>query len=162
MSRDVTPAVLSSMLVRESSEGYIMLVTIDHSDIADGPIRLSSNATDMVSRGNTYLACPFKITLPSDSATQISSVQFSVQNVDRRIVLAVRSVTPGSEKPSLTLEIVTMDRKNTVEAGPFNFNINGSDWDKNEVTADISYEDFLNQRYPVGDMGPSKYQNLHR
>ena len=56
----------SSMFSEETSDGLLVLLTIDHAGIT-APIRLVNNNVDIKSRGEDFLAFPFEIILPEIS-----------------------------------------------------------------------------------------------
>jgi hypothetical protein len=150
-------AAKRAVFAPESGEAFIILLTIEHPDIADGPIRLARNMVDIVSGGNTYLACPFEVDLPDQREDQLSRVTLRVDNVDRRIVLAVRQIaTP----PTVTLEVVLGSSPNTVEAGPFVFTLREVDYNALVVEGQLMFEDVLNERYPAHTFSPTFFPGL--
>lgn len=155
MSRNISTPVLSSMMAQESDQGYVILLKIDHTDISPA-IYLSSTDENFTSNGQLYLGCPFKIDMPGTN----DRVTMTVDNVDRNIVLGVRSVTPGTTPPSVDMSIVTLDTPNTVEAGPFNLSLKDARWNKLVVTGRLAYEDIQNEPYPYRRFTPSDYSGL--
>ncbi len=64
-------------------------LTISHPRLSV-PIRVTDNDVDLVSGGDTYLACPFFLELPSDEEDRPPRARLRIDNVDRNQVRAVR------------------------------------------------------------------------
>ena len=144
MSRVISAPVLSSMLAQESAEGYVILLTFTHATLMD-PIRVASAQSDFRSNNETYLACPFQVDGPPDTADAPPQVQLSIQNVDRRIVQALRSIPPGDGQLGVTMAVVTTSLPDTVEYGPFNFTMKSATYSRLVVTGELSFENILSE-----------------
>ena len=70
---------------------------------------------DIVSRGNTFTAYPFDLSLPAEDPDQISTVQLSIDNVDHSFVQSLRQI---SSPVTATIEVVFASSPDTVETGP--------------------------------------------
>jgi len=145
-----------------------------------GPVRVSSRArtnaelgaviridedatvylpfTETLAAGYMYAAAPFNITLPDDRDDQISRATLTVDNVDRRIVEAIRSIGSAA---SVMMRIVTASTPQQVEAGPFEFRLSGVSYDALTVEGTLGYEeDFLNVGFPADDFTPQTTPGL--
>jgi len=80
MSRNVTAAFIAACNAQQTDEAFIMLVTIDHDDLAE-PIRLNDSGENQVSNGETYLASPIQVTLAEDSADRLPQVKIVMDNI---------------------------------------------------------------------------------
>lgn len=144
MSRAISAPILTSMMAQESPDGYVILLTFTHPTLMD-PIRVASSQLDFRSNNETYLACPFQVDAPADSAEAPPQVQLSIQNVDRRIVQAVRSIPPGAGEMAVTMAVVTERFPDTVEFGPFHFTMKSATYNRLVVTGELSFENILSE-----------------
>lgn len=156
MSRSLSTTARAAIYAQETGEVFLLLLTIDHDDL-DSPIRVVDNTEDVTSRGDTYVAFPFDIALPDESPDSISAVRLTIDNVDRQVVDALRSI---STPATVTLEVVLASDPDTVEAGPFDLSLRSADYTAEVVTAELVYEDVLNEPFPGGRFIPSDYQAL--
>jgi hypothetical protein len=156
MSRTVSATFKSAVFGQETSEIFIVLLELDHDDLAS-PIRVSSNAVDTVSNGNTFVAYPFMIDLPDDQDSSASVGKITIDNVDQSIVQAIRAI---QSPPDITIQIVLFSDVDTVEAEWTGFELINVGYDSLTVSGDISIESFLNEAYPSGSFLPSKFPGL--
>lgn len=157
MSRDVSLSARQALYAQETGEVFLLLLTIDHTSLA-APIRVVNNTVDVISRGLTFLAFPFEITLPDDDAETLSGARLTISNVDRQIVQAVRSI---SGAPSVLLEVIMASAPDTVEAGPFDFTLRQAQYDAQSVSGALVFEDILNMAIPAHTMTPQLFPGLH-
>jgi len=120
MSRAVSDAFIAACNAPQTSdEGLIVLITMENVDLPE-PLRLCNNGVSVLSnRGDpsgpsyTYLACPIQPTISDDSEDRPPQAKLVLDNIDRRLVAAVRAIT----SPLLaTLELVRITNPNAVEA----------------------------------------------
>ncbi len=159
MSRTISASVLTSMMAQESSEGYVILLTIDHATLAS-PIRVASSNANFVSNGETYFPYPFQVDLPSDDPEQTNTVELKIDNLDGVITAGVRAIPPGTAQPSVTMEVVTMDAPNTVEVGPLTLSLTSVSITRLVVSGTLAYEPILDRQYPSGRMTPLDFPGM--
>ncbi len=156
MSRTLSSASLAAVLAQETAEVFIRLITIDHPDLA-APIRVSSDAVDTVSNGNTYTAFPFELQLPDDSGDRPQTARLTIDNVSREIVQAIRSI---QSPPSVTIEIVRAADPDTIEVSYTGFALRNVRYDAMVVSGDLTVDDFTTEPYPAGRFVPSLFPAL--
>jgi hypothetical protein len=144
------------MAAPRTGEALLVLLTISHPDLA-APIRVTSDAVDTVSRGQTFVHFPFSITLPDERDDRPPAAQLSIDNVNRQIVAALRSIASA---PTVTAEIVLGSQPDTVEAGPFEFSLRNAGYDAMTVAGELGYEELLDQRWPAEDFSPASHPGL--
>ncbi len=69
MAKTLSAAALAALYAEESGETLIILLTLTHPTWPT-PIRVTSDSVDTSSRGLTFTAFPFDITLPNDDDQQ--------------------------------------------------------------------------------------------
>jgi len=156
MARALSSAAKSTVFAQQTSEAALCLLTITGTGIGV-PLRFVNNQLDVVSRGNTYLATAFMISLPDERDDAPPRVILNFDNVDRQIVGAIRSLTVA---PTVTLEVVFSSALDTVEAGPFAFTLRNVDYSADVIAGDLFFEDFLNESFPADSFTPNNCPGL--
>lgn len=85
MPRNLSQAGRRNVLATSADEPLLAMVEITHADLGDTPIRVINDTQPLVSRGQTFLACPFDVTLPDDVDGQIPQARLEVDNVGREL-----------------------------------------------------------------------------
>ena len=149
----------------ETEDAYILLLVFDHDDLA-APIRVCSGdvaedeldgAPGIYSDGCFYAAFPFKINLPGQSGEEVSRCTLTIDNIDRRIVETLRAI---SSPPTLELSVVMLDTPDTLEAGPYRMTLREARYGLETVTAELAWEDILNEPFPGHCMTPADFPGL--
>lgn len=140
----------------ETDELFLVLLTIGQG-LLDPPIRVVNDALALTSRGAAFIAFPFEIALPADDPETVRRVTLRIDNVDRAIVAALRSL---AAPPRVTIEVVRRAEPDIVEAGPFDMQLVAGTYDASQVEAELAFEDILNQRFPADDFAPADYPGL--
>ena len=154
--RTLTQTTREAVFASQTGEAFLALVTLDHPELAS-PVRVSSDSTDTPSRGETFVAFPFRITLPEDSAERPPRARLKIDNVDRTIVKKLRAI---SSAPTVLIEIVRGDDPDTVEASFPDFKLRDAGYDVLEVEGDLDLEDFISEPYPAFIFSPAHFPAL--
>lgn len=85
MPRNFSQAGRRNVLATSAEEPLLAMVEITHADLGDTPIRVVNDTQPLVSRGQTFLACLFEVTLPDDVDGQIPQARLEVDNVGRQL-----------------------------------------------------------------------------
>lgn len=145
MSRTMSATAVAAVLAPETDEVFLLLLEIDEASL-DDPIRLVLNHENVTSRGNEYAACYFEVELPTERPDSIDTARIRADNVDRRIVEGVRLAVG---RPPARVEIVLASAPDTVEAGPFDFEIMSAEYDVDSVVLTLAYDDVVEVRGPL-------------
>lgn len=142
-TRTITADGLRELFAQHSGSVMLALVTFDHSTLPE-PVRLVNDTRSLEYGGNTYIALPFELDLPDDVEDKVPSIELKVDNVDRRMVQLLRSV---SDPPDVTIEIVRVSNGMvTGELGPLDFSLLDASITAETVTLQIGYAvDILNE-----------------
>ena len=101
--RTISPIATEAIHKTETEEVFLVLLELDHDDF-NNPLRLVNNDVDIISNGNLFTAFPFEITLPNDEENIIPQAKLKIDNTDRQIVQAIRSI--GSDPIDVLLQVV--------------------------------------------------------
>ena len=156
MSRIVSSTTGSALYSQDTGEAFLILLTIDHVNLSS-PIRISSDAVDTISRGNNFIAFPFELTLPDDQENSSPRAKLVIDNVDRQIVNAVRSISSAA---SALIEIVRAADPEVVEAQFTDFKLTNVFYDSQKVEGDLTIEDFTAEPFPAASFSPSLFPAL--
>ena len=165
MSRNVSEAFKQAVFAQQTSEVFIMLVTISHPSFPDD-IRVCSDPFELlpiagvkgvVSRGDEYIFLPFTVTLPAQDDTGIARANISIDNITRELVQAVRNANSAL---SITIEVVLSSNVDNPEISVRNFRLDRVTYDALTVSGDISVEYSDLEPFPSGRFTPSYFPGL--
>ncbi|MFQ5776363.1 MAG: DUF1833 family protein [Kiloniellaceae bacterium] len=145
-----------ALFAQETGEAFIILLTIDHPNLA-APIRVAGDGLDVISRGDTFVAMPFDLSLPEQTEDRPPRARLAIDNVSRDIVKAVRSI---SSPATVLIEIVLASDPNTVEASLPDFILRDVRYDALVVEGDLDLEDFAAEPYPAAIFSPANFPGL--
>lgn len=166
MSRSVSLTFREAMNAQETGEVVIVLMTISHPSYPT-PLRLSSDPTTLlseaplqygtVSRGQTYLFCPFSTTLPDDVDERAPTARLALENVSRDLVAIIRSI---STPATATIEVVLASSPDSVEIEYPQFEVKSAQYNANIMTLELSIDALTDEPYPAGTFSPSAFPGL--
>ena len=153
MPEQVSLTALQGMLAQRTEVVYLVRLQVDHPGLSV-PLRFVNdkvNHTD--GSGNTWKGFPFQAVLPENSEEKVPKAELVFSNVSRELTLEIRAL---GERPSATLEVVTAQAFDTVEKGPYNFNILGYEAKADTVRLTVGPAvDYLNAAFPKDRFTPS-------
>jgi len=155
VSRTLSQAAVESANAQETGEAWLVLLTIDHDELAV-PIRVANNHETITSGGDEYIGFPFEITLPGEDQDQPMKAQLRIDNVERTIVETLREI---DSPPSVTARVVLASQPDTVEAEFVGMKLRSARYDANTVEGDLMFEDVLNEPVTV-TMTPGRFPGL--
>lgn len=156
MARTIGTNMLNALAGQETGEAILLLLTIAHADLSPS-IRVTTDAVQTVSNGNTFLPYPFQLVLPDDPDSGFSSGKLVIDNVHRDIVVAIRSI---STPPSATIQVVLGSDPDTIYVEFNDFKLSNINYDAMTVTADLVLDHFINEPFPGTRLTPSNFPGL--
>jgi len=155
MARTLTQPTLTQLFLQESSDPFLMLLTLSHPSYPT--IRLVNNNEDIVSRTNTFTALAMKIVLPTDDGESIPKMQIVLDNVPLELMDELRSTTTPA---NVTIEAVLASRPDIVEILITDLLLSNISYDNRKITATLGLNDFFNQRIPGEIYSPQLYPGM--
>ena len=155
MPRSLSNTALGSMNAQATSEVWLVLLTISHATLPT-PIRLVNNNEDVVSRGNTFIAFPFEIELPGEDPDQPPKAMLRIDNVDRRVVQTIRSITAP---PTVTLEVILASAPDTVEVSFTNMTLRNAQYDATTVSGELTFDSIYTEPVTL-TMTPNRFPGM--
>lgn len=165
MSRPLSNAAKQAIFAQQTSEVFIILVTIAH-ETFDNHIRVCSDPFEVlpdagvrgiVSRGDEYIFLPFSIELPVQDDSGVARASISVDNITREIVQYVREATSAL---SITIEVVLASDPDTPEITVADFKLERVTYDALTVSGEISVEYYELEPFPARRFTPSDFPGL--
>ncbi len=152
-----------SAYASETGRVPIMLITFSHADMLE-PIRISTDPTQRivetdtviaygtVSRGNTFVFLPLRLKLPDDTDSGPGEMQIELDNVDRAMTEAIRSIfSPINVK----VEIVMDNAPNVVDLEWPEYVLTSIQYNATTITGTMLLENLVREPFPGLMFSPS-------
>jgi len=121
------------------------------------PICVTSDEVTTVSNGVSFVPFPFDLVLPNDMDSKSYRAKLVIDNIDRSIVQAVRSLTTA---PSVQIQIVRAATPDVIEVQFVDFNLTNVTYDAYRVQGDLTVEDFTAEPFPAAIFSPGLFPGL--
>jgi hypothetical protein len=155
--RSVSTSFWQAITQERTAAVFLMLLTIDHPELAE-PIRLVYNTEDVTSRGVVYHRYNFRIDLQDEKDDgAISEAKLTVEAIDQTIIQAIRTI---STAPSVMFELVLASDPDTVEVGPFSYDVKSVNYNVQYVTMNLEFRDVMNDEFPGLSFTPENTPGL--
>jgi hypothetical protein len=134
---------------------WLALLTVTHGSFAT--IRVVADHQNVTSRSNVYTAHAFSVRLPADRHEEMPQASIVIDNVDRSLVEAVRSVTtPGT----VTIENIRRSDPDTVVRSWPNFELKSVEIHADSISLVLGPDPVLEESYPGIDFTPLLFPGL--
>ncbi|MEX2444510.1 MAG: DUF1833 family protein [Alkalispirochaeta sp.] len=157
MSRPVSAAFWSAIASERTSEVFLLLVTVDHPQLGS-PLRYVYNTQPVTSRGDVFEPTFFRFDGQDEGEDGIlTGAQLTLEAVDRQIIEILRQI---DQAPSVTTEIVISSDPDSVEIGPFVFDVRSVAYNAQVVRCELEYRDVMSDEFPVDAFTPENTPGL--
>ena len=154
----LSTAAKAAIAAQRSTKALINFITISHPDFAL-TLYFCDNTANITRNGQVYTAYNFDCKLPDDCEDRMPAISLTIQNISREMVTQIRSVSAGKQL-SIQINEALADTPDTTERGPFDFIIRSIKTDQIYCTAEMSFEDILNDPYPKDLMSGNNFPGL--
>lgn len=155
MSNSLSNQLLAQIFGQQSNDPFLMLITLEHDSF--DTIRLVNNSEDIVSRGDTFLAAPLKVRLPTDDGETRREVWLDLDNAGLEIITELRSVTTPID---VKIEMILASIPDSVQISIEDMTMRDITYTKTAIRAKLSLDDFLNTAIPAEKYDPKSYPGL--
>lgn len=124
------------------NHGFLELMVIEHASFAS-PVRIVNDTRDWVIAGNTYVALPFGIKLPTQAQQENPRAQIHIDNVGRELTGAIEGLPVGASLIA-TLQVVSRATPAVVDY-EFIAQLSGINITPTLVTANMGPDDTMRQ-----------------
>lgn len=153
--RTMSTSAVQALMAQETDAVFLILLTIEHGSLAT-PIRVVNNNVNIVSRGNTYQAFAFDITLPNDDKG-LPVAKLTIDNIGLELIETIRTI---KSNPTVTIEIILANSPDTVELAIYDMTLKSVQFNAYTVSGDLIVEDILNQPLHGSMIDSSQYRGL--
>ncbi len=140
MSRDYSSEYKSTLAKVSAEEAPLVLLEISHADLTE-PVRVVNDMQDLISNGNTFIACPFRYVLPDDFENQLPKARLAVDNVGRDLMYWIET-TGGGQNSSVKMMQVMRSRPDTIEWS-ISMNLYNVTATLQEISAELGFENLF-------------------
>jgi len=140
MARTYSSDFKSTLADVSAPEAPLILLEINHPELA-APVRVVNDNQDLVSNGNTYVAIPFRCTLPDDFENQLPKARLSVDNIGKELMYWIET-SDGGNGSTVTMSQVMRSRPNTIEWS-ITMNLYNVSCTMTEVSGELGYENLF-------------------
>lgn len=162
--RNLSATARRAIFSGETEEIFLPLLVIEDVGIAGNePLRFVSNTESVWSRAHgeatvqEYLGWPFGLSLPDERDDQPTGMRLEIDNVDPRIMAAIRPLTAA---PLLTIYIVLASSPDVVEAGPVSGRLAAVDYDAQKISATLRGPQVLVEPFPYRIFTPHEWPGV--
>lgn len=155
MSNLLSSQLLGEMFASESTDPFLLLVTITHPTFT--PIYLVNNTEDIISNGVTFTPFPMTITLPPDDGESAREVAIEFDNVSLELIDELRSVTTPVD---VKLEMVLASNPDTLQYTIEDLKMRSVSYNKSRISAKLFMDSFLNVELSSERYTPTTYRGL--
>jgi hypothetical protein len=157
MSREISNEFREALYAQSTDEVFLTLIEIESNEIEEGIVRFVNNPVNIVSNGNTYNACAFRCILPDEKENSVPEATIEIDNVDRRIGLAIRQM---KARPKFTIKVIRASNPDEIEIEFNEFVLDSATIDKNVLQGKIGVSSSLNQTFPKDNYSPTLFPGM--
>lgn len=140
-------AAIAEVNRQYSGDPFIFLVTLTHPDFA-ATIRLAWNTEDIVSRSNLYTATKMRMALPGQSENAPATNFVQIDDVDRAVLLEMRSLDLLNGRPQALGELVLASAPDVVQRETGSQFIAEITSDEDSLGASVREEETIRVAFP--------------
>lgn len=153
--RQLSNALLAELFGQDSNDPFLTLLTITHPSFST--IRLVNNTVDIVSRGNTFVAFPFRLILPPDDGETQRDFQLEVDNTTLELMSQIRSVTTPME---VDIEMILASDPDTVQMSAVTLKTRSAGYSNSSLKIPLYLDNFLNTELPSEKYEPTNFPGI--
>ncbi len=150
MRSTLSTRMLEAAHAEASGEVVLPLVKLTQDGWADA-ICIVPNREAVIHRGDTYEPLAFQMGLPDEEAEGVPVLNWVADNVDRRLVEALRSVTGFVEARIVWVLASSPDH---IEVGPLEVEMRAAQYDARQVSGTLGVEPILETQFGHLVMNP--------
>lgn len=113
MSRNFSTNFKTNLNLVTAKDLPIIALEITHPNLSQ-PVRIVNDAKDLQSLNNTYIACPFSMSILSDSDKERPKAVLSISNIGREMTRWIEQ-TQGGVGTEIKIKILRRDEPDNIE-----------------------------------------------
>jgi hypothetical protein len=156
VSNQLSNNLIAQLFAQESDDPFLMLFTFTHPTFV-GPIRFVNNKSDIVSRGDNYVAFPVRVVLPPEDGESERTVSIEFDNVSQELTDELRSITTPID---VKIELVLASAPDDIEITLDELKLQAIQYNSKRVTGTLVMDGFLNIGLTSETYTPTNYPGL--
>jgi hypothetical protein len=153
MARTLSSTLKTAVNAQETGEVVLAITQISHPSILNGPLRVVNDLQNLTSNGKVYSAFPFQVTLPEEREDSLPRLRLVLDNIDRTIVAAIRSIPP-SEVPTVQVDLVLASTPDTLELSFPGLSLREVSYDVYSVEGEVLLDEDDREPFPADSLTP--------
>lgn len=154
--RTLTAGGRRMVVASRTADGPLVCVTLTHPDLAE-PIYVVNDIQPCTRDGHDFVALPFRVKFPDEREDALPTMTLEIDNVDPAIGQAVLALVG---KPKVTVEVIRVSDKLSVERGPFSFRLESATITRLVVKGLLGMPPILMEPYPGDTYNPANCPQL--
>lgn len=155
MSRQLSPQLLAEMFGQVSNDPFLILLTISNPSFST--IKLVNNTVDIVSRGETYTAYPFRLTLPPEDGETQKDITLELVNISLELIDEIRAATTPI---TVDMEMILASNPDEVQLSVLTLKTKVVKYNQDAILATLYLDDFLSTELTSEKYGPDNFPGL--
>lgn len=152
-----SPAAVTSLLTRWSSDPLIWLLTLFHPQLET--VHFARNSVAVTSRSTVFTAAPFDVAFATDN-DELPIMEITVLNVDREIGRSLLRVTAPPIEANV--EGVLMSNPDEVIRRAARFELHDVTFNQHIVSGTLTHRRITNEPYPNIRIIPNRFPGYFR
>jgi hypothetical protein len=152
MPRTLTIPAIRQSQREHGDDPFLVLLTIE----VDAPgefVHIVNNTEDIVSRGVTFIGCPFSLALPDITDYALAEATLAVDNVDPRIWKGIRLLNGA---PTVLIEVILASDPDTPMLTTAGLKLREANADSQSITGKLVPDTVWQAGFPAHDFDPSQ------
>lgn len=142
MARAYSAAYKSTLAATSAPEAPVILLELAHPGLSQ-PARVVNDTADLVSNGQTFIACGFRCVLPDDFENQIPKATLAIDNVGEELMYWVEQ-SGGGKGATVRFMQVMRSRPDLIE-WEITMNLSNVKATMKEISGDLGYENVFSR-----------------
>lgn len=152
MPRSLTLQAVRQSIKEHGEDPFLVLLTIEV-DAPGEKIYIVNNTEDIVSRGVTFIGCPFSLSLPDINDTSLAETSLTIDNVDPRIWQGVRMLNTA---PMILMEVILASDPDTPMLATTGLRLREASANTTSITGKLVPDTLWQIGFPAHDFDPSQ------
>ena len=139
MARTISSTMRTELYRPQTNACYLTLLEFYSDDLSE-TIYLVNNNESVTHNSQVYTPYHFNFTLPDEDESQALNSRIVIENIDRRLTIALRAVR---NPINIRAKVIEISNPDTVEVGPFVFVLRDIQYNATTITGNLEYLNYV-------------------
>ena len=154
--RTLSTRAIAQANALNGTDVWLVLLTVDHPTFP-APYRFVRNNEDVVSRGETFTAYAFDMTLAVDDGETMPQVSITIDNVTGDMIEVFRG---AQGTPYVSIEIVLHTQPDIIEMSLYDMKFDSVTIDQFQVSGNLVAVNLMDTAFPSDTYLPTEFPSL--